>query len=257
MGVLTLVVGHTGDGKSVVIKHFAKAAALAGLGALVYFVEDPEKRTADRFLAEETGVAASDLGRLEVDPHEVDQLKQAAGAADWADRIAVRFGTVSAEEVLQDVAATKRVGGSPLGLVAVDYAQAIASEGSMEETCASTARALNELAGARNVATVFGSQVVTEVLRRGRARWEREPGDVSGFLPSLGDAMWSRRLEQYAKAELVAFRPGRWKRELGQDARDDTLELHVPKANFGPSGWVSLGWDGPRARVFSRKVSKK
>jgi hypothetical protein len=31
------------------MKQFAKAAALAGIGSLVYFVEDPRARTADRF----------------------------------------------------------------------------------------------------------------------------------------------------------------------------------------------------------------
>jgi hypothetical protein len=33
----------------------------------------------------------------------------------------------------------------------------------MEETCAATARSLNVIAGARSIATVFGSQVKTEV----------------------------------------------------------------------------------------------
>lgn len=50
-----------------------------------------------------------------------------------------------------------------MGLVVVDYAQALAHEGNMEEVCASTARALNVIAGERGMATVFGSQVKTEV----------------------------------------------------------------------------------------------
>lgn len=253
LGVLTLVPGHTGDGKSALLKQFAKAAATAGIASLVYFVEDPKRRTADRFLAEDTGIAAHNLGRLAVDPGEVADVRRAAeGAKDWASRVAVKFGHVEADQILEDAHKIQSVGGCPVGLIAVDYAQALAGEGGMEETCAGTARALNVLAIERNISTVFGSQVVTDVLRRGRARWERSPGDVSGFVPSLGDAMWSRRMEQYAKAIVAPFRPGRWRRELGEEAKDDTLELHVPKMSFGPTGWVALGWDGAHSRIYSK-----
>jgi hypothetical protein len=56
-------------------------------------------------------------------------------------------------------------------------------------------------------------------------RWDRSgSSDVSGFLPGIGDAMWSRRMEQYAKTVMVGFRPGRWRREMGEEARDDTME---------------------------------
>lgn len=252
LGVLTLIMGHTGDGKSAVIKQVAEAAAKAGIGSLVYFVEDPARRTADRWLADATGIAATELGRLDLNAQQVADVTAAAEAAEWSDRVAVQFGAVSPEQILADAEKHRTVGKAPVGLIAVDYAQAMANEGNMEETCASTARALNELALERNISTVFGSQVVTEVLRRGRARWERSFGDVSGFLPSLGDAMWSRRMEQYAKAVLVPFRPGRWRKELGEEAQDNTIELHVPKMSFGPSGWVSLGWDGAHSRIYSK-----
>lgn len=255
LGVLTLVVGHTGDGKSVLIKHLAKAAALAGVASLVYFVEDPKRRTADRFLAEDTGIAAHDLGRLKVTEQEVEDVRLAAGRAAWARHVAVSFGPVTPDRILADAERHRTIGGKPVGLVAVDYAQALAHEGGMEETCANTARALNVLATEREISTVFGSQVVTEVLRRGRARWDRQPGDVSGYLPGLGDAMWSRRMEQYAKAILVPFRPNRWRRELGEEAPDNIMELHVPKASFGPSGFVTLGWDGARSRIYSKRAA--
>lgn len=252
LGVLTLVVGHTGDGKSVLIKQFAQAAAMAGIASLVYFVEDPERRTADRFLADATNVAATELGRLDLTAGQVEDVSRAAEEAEWSDRVAVQFGPVTPEQILADAERHVTVGKAPVGLIAVDYAQALATEGSMEETCGSTARTLNVLAVDRNISTVFGSQVTTDVLRRGRARWERSFGDVSGFLPSIGDAMWSRRMEQYAKAVLVPFRPNRWKKELGEEALDNVIELHVPKMSFGPPGWVSLGWDGAHSRIFSK-----
>lgn len=254
LGVMTLVVGHTGHGKSVVMKQLGQGAAQAGLGVLLYFVEDPQRRTADRFLSTATGIASSDLGRLRVDEHELDDLKTAVDGADWADRIAVRFGSISPDQIIADVERIKHVSNAPLGLVGVDYAQALDNEGSLEETCARTAKALNEIAGRRSMATVFGSQVKTEVIKRGRDHFTRFPGDVSGFCPGATDAMWSARLSQYAKAVLTIHRPGKWKQDMGEDARDDVMELHVPKQNFGATGWVPLGWDGAHARIYSRKT---
>jgi replicative DNA helicase len=256
IGVLTLVVGHTGDGKSVLIKQFAKAAALAGIASQIYFVEDPKRRTADRYLSENTGIAAHDLGKLAVSDSEVRDLRASADRSrSWAEKVAVQFGVTSPEEILENAERVTTVGGAPVGLIAVDYAQALANEGNMEEMCGGAARALNVLALDRNISTVFGSQVVTDVLRRGRSRWERSPGDTSGYLPSLGDSMWSRRMEQYAKAVVVPFRPNRWRKELGEECRDDVMELHVPKMSFGPSGWVALGWDGAHSRIYSKKAT--
>lgn len=255
LGVLTLVLGHTGDGKSTVLKTFAEAAARDGIASHVYFVEDPKRRTADRYLASATGIAANAMGKLDLQRKELEDIQRAAKTADWARHVAVQFGPVSAEEILYNAQKQTTVGGAPVGLIAVDYAQAIAGEGSMEEVCGSTARALNVLAVERNISTVFGSQVVTDVLRRGRVRWDRNQGDVSGYLPTMGDAMWSRRMEQYSKAMLCVFRPNRWRKELGEECEDNVMELHAPKMSFGPSGWVSLGWDGAHSRIYSKKAT--
>lgn len=246
------MVGGTGSGKSVVIKHLAKAAAQAGLGSLVYFVEDPERRTADRYLSEVTGVATTDMGKLNLDMSEVGRIEQAATEAGWADRVAVQFGPVTAERILDEVAELKDVGGCPLGLVAVDYAGALDGdeEQSMETRCANTARALNVIAGQRNMSTVFGAQVASHVIPRGRQAFIQRPGDVSGFRPGLGDTALARRMEQYAKAVWTLHRPGYWKRELGDgSADDDVLELHVVKNSFGSTGWIPLLFDGPTASI--------
>lgn len=253
LGVLTLIVGHTGHGKSVVMKQLGQGAAQAGLASLLYFVEDPEKRTADRYLSTATGVSSSDLGKLRVDEHEIADLRTAVEEADWADRIGVRFGGISADEIMSDVERVREIGGVPVGLVGVDYAQALDGEHGLEETCARTAKALNKVACDRGMATVFGSQVKTEVISRGRDKYRQYPGDVSGFIPGATDAMWSTRLSQYAKAVMTLHRPGKWLQDMGEDARDDIMELHVPKQNFGPTGWVPMAWDGAHARIFSRK----
>lgn len=255
LGTLTLLVGGTGSGKSVVIKHLVRAAAEAGYGAVGYFVEDPRRRTADRFIAETTGIATTDLGKLALSPGEVKRVAQAADEATWADRVAVRFGSVSAAEILDEVGRITTVGGAPLGLVVVDYAGALEGDEteSWESRCATTARALNVIAGDRGMSTVFGAQAASHVIPRGRALYERHPGDVSGFRPGLGDAALARRMEQYAKSVWTLHRPGYWKRELGDgSATDDVLELHIVKNNFGGTGWVPLEFDGATSTIRDR-----
>jgi replicative DNA helicase len=245
LGVLTLLVGCTGAGKSLVMKHLAKAAAKAGIGVVVYFIEDPARRTADRFLAEETGIASTDLGKLDLEAGEVTRVQQAAEGMGWADRIGVHFGPVSADEILDQVGRITTVGGAPLGLVLVDYAGALTGDEPWEELCAKTARALNVIAEKRGISTVFGAQAASHVIPRGRTTWDRSPGDTSGFRPGLGDTALARRMEQYAKSMWSIHRPGYWKREMGDGgATDDTLELHIVKNNFGGTGWVPLLLDG-------------
>ncbi len=250
LGTLTLIVGGTGVGKSVVMTHLARAAAEQGLGVVVYFVEDPQRRTADRFISEATGILSTDLGKLDLDAKEVTRVVQAADQASWASRVAVRFGSVSATEILDEVSRIPTVGGAPLGLVVVDYAGALDGEGSLEELCASTARALNVVAGDRGISTVFGAQAASHVIPRGRALHDRHTGDVSGFRPGLGDAAFARRMEQYAKAVWTLHRPGYWKRELGDGtATDDVMELHVVKNSFGGTGWCALEFNGATSTI--------
>ncbi len=257
IGILTLLVGHTGDGKTTVLAQLAKGAAQAGLGVLLVLLEDPLDKLSDRFLAAITGESANRIGRLQVDP---ERLRAGAEAMDWTKRIGVVSGNYSPDEVLDILSKTETIRGVPLGLVIVDYAQGfLDEEEGMEKMCARMARSLNAVAMERKLAAVFGSQVKSEVLARGRARWERTSGreewgagDVGGFRPGKGDVMWSRRLEQYSKAVWYIFREGRWLRELAGSGEDNTIEINVGKANFGPEGAEIFAWDGATSTVSDR-----
>lgn len=259
IGILTLCVGHTGDGKTTVLAHLAEYAAKAGFGVLLVLLEDPADKLADRLLAKVTGITANKITRLQV--ADTERLDVAVSHLDWTSKVGLVAGTYTPDQVLDIVKQTDEVGGAPLGLVVVDYAQGfLDDEVGMEQVCAKMARTLNGVAMERGISCVFGSQVKSEVLQRGRQRWERTSAsgdpDESGFRPGKGDVMWSRRLEQYAKAVWYIFRPGRWRRELGVDtARDDVIELHVGKANYSQEGAESFRWDGATSTVADR-ISK-
>lgn len=264
IGVNTLVVAHTGEGKTSVLAQLAEGAARAGLGAKLYVLEDPEDRVCDRVLSVITGVSANAISRLNADPA---ALAVALPQLDWARRISLVTDLHTTEDVLADLEATTEVGGAPLRLAAVDYAQGfVEDDKGMERMCSTLCMGLREWSKRRRAASVLGSQVRSEVIARGRARWERSlqaaerdnkrRPDISGFRPGKGDAMWSQRLEQYSKAVWYPFRPGRWWKEMcaGDAARaavmaDDTIELRVGKQNFGPEGWETFRWDGATTRI--------
>lgn len=264
IGVNTLVVAHTGEGKTSVLAQMAEGAARAGMGAKLYILEDPEDRVCDRALAALTGIGANDISRLRADP---EQLAAALGHMEWARRVDLVTDLHTPDAVLEDLEATTTVGGAPLRFAAVDYAQGfVEDDRGMERTCSRLCMGLREWSKRRRAASALGSQVRSEVLDRGRQRWERsliaaerDPRrrpDVSGFRPGKGDAMWSKRLEQYSKAVWYVFRPGRWWKEMcaGDPARaaavaDDTVEIRVGKQNFGPEGWETFRWDGATTRI--------
>lgn len=259
-GVATALVAHTGVGKSSFARQVAEGAARAGAGVLWVIGEDPEDATAERYLADGTGVTATEMGRLDLTEGELGRIDLAAAqAASWAKRIRPVFECPSVDDVLALVDSTADVSGAPLALVVLDYAQIFGDSDNLEHEVAKLGRQMQKRSapksadspGGRNLATLIISQASNDVIRRGREQYLRTK-DVRGFVPGKGDIEWCKRMEKSTKAYWVLDRPGMWKREMGEDDPDDTAELHVKKANFGPTGWVQLAWDGPRCR-FSDK----
>lgn len=248
----TALVAHTGVGKSSFARQVVEAAAKAGAGVLYLIGEDPEDATAERYFADGTSVSATEMGRLDLSARQLDDIEAAARAAGaWAKRVRPIFECPSVDEVLELVDNTMDVGGAPLTEVVLDYAQIFGDEGNLEGEIAKLGRGMQERAAARSIATLILSQANNRVIDRGREQYQRTK-DVRGFVPGKGDIEWCKRLEKSTKAYWVLDRPGMWRREMGEDDPDDTAELHVKKANFGPTGWVQLGWDGPRCRFFSK-----
>ena len=251
-GVATALVAHTGVGKSSFARQVAEGAARAGAGVLWVLGEDPEDATAERYLADTTGVTATEMGRLDLAPGELDRIDQAAAAASpWAKRIRPIFEAPTVDDVLELVDGTQTVGSAPLALVILDYAQIFGDADNLEHEVAKLARGMQVRAADRRIATLILSQAANDVIKRGRDEYFRTR-EVRGFLPGKGDIEWCKRMEKSTKAYWVLDRPGLWKREMGEDDPDDYAELHVKKANFGPTGWVPLNWDGPHCR-FSDK----
>lgn len=153
------------------------------------------------------------------------------------------------ESVLNVTDQVQTVGGAPVQLVLIDYAQVLGSTKSLEDDIANLGKGMHARSRKRGFATMVGSQVSTDVIKRGREAWYQKR-DISQIRPSLGDTEWCKRLEKLTKAVWSLVRPNRWLREFGEDADDDNAELHVIKSNFGPMGWVHLNWEGPSCRFL-------
>lgn len=256
-GVLTIIGAATGEGKSIAKLHLMQAAAERGIRVLALDFEDPAKKTADRSLAGATGINSRKLGLLDFDEQADEQLRAALKKSKtWASKVSHCAGLLSREE------ATEAIQDHKGGLAMLDYAQALPDSGEgMERTIAGLAWDLNTNAQDRNRAVLAFSQVVGEVESRGARVYEKsvardpENPDLSGYQPGpgAGDLAWSRALGQRAKCVVYLHRPGRWAKKHGVQAKDDKMLWIVAKSNFGDEGTVTLGFDGPSARLYDWK----
>jgi replicative DNA helicase len=251
--ILTVIGAPTGEGKSIFKKHLQEYAAQQGLKALDLSFEDPPERSADRTFSTLTGLNNARLAATDFDEDELVRVGLALDEAeDWADNIEYHFGLQTPEACLA------LVEDSDADLVQVDYAQAFPEgERGLERTIAQFAWDLNSHAQQKRCAVVIYSQLSSEVEKRGMRMAEaaKRRGDqdayIDGFRPfGASDLAWSNALGQRAKGLGFLFRPGRYRKRLGEGSKDDRMELIWPKKNFGAEGTVTVGFDGKTARLF-------
>jgi hypothetical protein len=257
-GVLTVLGGVDGQGKSFVKKHLATSAAKAGLVVADITFEDPEAKTMDREISAHTRIDSRKLGLAN---YNIDDLDRIFASLDevkkWGHRIHCHFGLVGAEEIF---AALEAMDPKP-DLVLLDYAQALpeSENTTLERTIASVAWNANVYAQANNCGFVVFSQVKPEISNRGHATFfaakKRDPEafDISGFYPGPGtqDLAWSSAFGQRARCVGYIVRPGYYEIQLGKPgAVDNRLDIRFAKVTFGNAGLVELGFDGPTGRIF-------
>lgn len=257
LGCVTLLMAHTGEGKSSLMRQLLLGASDAGLPVLDISVEDPAEKTADRVLSNRTGIPSQSLNRLEVSPQELARLRSVAHSLpDW-DAVDQNPGAEGLLPLIRRWLAAQPDGPA---LVGIDYLQRLADT---EETLGRLGNALADLAKERGIAILAASQVKSEAVAEARRRFnfaKAPPAMPSNWLdfaryfqPQLSDAKACRRLEESAKCAMVFFRPGRWARSIcGWQVDDSICELHIIKSNFGATGYFTLGWDGPTQRIYQR-----
>jgi replicative DNA helicase len=263
-GLLTVIGGVDGMGKSLVSNHLSQAAGRGGLHAAQIVMEDPEDVVADRSLANQTGLDSRKLMLGTFDPMDLDRIYAAARETEtWGKFVHYYSGLLQADQVLDglnELAADLASQGEKLSLVQVDYAQAFpdGNEG-LESVIRHFSWDANKFAQEHNCGFVCYSQVKPEINARGQTHFwsarKRDPDawDVSGYMPGPGTQWlsWASAFGQRGRAVGYIFRPGYYERMLGKgDAVDDRLWINWAKVNFGNSGVLELKFDGPTGRIY-------
>lgn len=256
-GVLTVLGGVDGQGKSFVKKHLATSAAKCGLKVAMIDFEDPEAKTMDREISNHTRIDSRKLGLAGFDILDLDKIFASLDEVrKWGANISYHTGLVGPDEIME---ALNSMEPKP-DLVLLDYAQALPEgDSGLERTIAHLAWNANVYAQVHNCGFVVFSQVKPEVSNRGHAAFwaakKRDPEswDVSGFYPGPGtqDLAWSSAFGQRARAVGYIVRPGHYELQLGKPgAVDNRIDIRWAKVTFGNSGMLELGFDGPTGRIF-------
>ena len=266
-GILTIVGGDPGVGKTAWALKFLEGASKQGYSPQGYFFEDPIAFMSDRITAKAIGESAFKLRRLELNDDDIpERLRSVADGLTWLANVDVEDTISPSADLLSGLDARTT---EETGLIVIDYAQAFDAESderSVERIIARLAWGLNQLAKKKNVAIVLFSQLKTEVRDRGNKwyenfRWKtgEEATDksleaVEGFRPRSGDLQWSSALHQRAKQILYLFRPKAWLRSFGVQVADDRVQVQIDKGNYGPNKEiVEFVWDGALCKISEKK----
>src|SRR5688572_18038294 len=127
-GVLTVLGGVDGQGKSFVSNHLAQSAGRAELHVAQLVFEDPEEQTANRSIANQTGIDSRKLNMATFDVMDMDKIYAAAKSTEsWGQYVHYHSGLVDVADAmgaLEDLSSDLQSQGDSLGLVLLDYAQA-------------------------------------------------------------------------------------------------------------------------------------
>lgn len=230
LGVVTLVLGETGHGKSTLAMHFMRAGLTVGDRPICFSYEDGHRSFAQRALAQESGVPTQVIARRHFRGTEARDLATLGprNLGERRERIAAWRG-----QTVDDLCRTVRrlrsrgpeAGAKSVGrLVVVDYLQAIPKPYrrgvSTPEAIGENHAALEDLAAREQIAVVVMSQVNDEPMRR-----EKD------HRPQLRDVAGSRDPAKGCKLALGLYRPAMY--DASADPR--AAEILILKNNQGAS----------------------
>ena len=253
-GDFIVVAGRPGMGKSVLLNHVCKAAAMDGAPAIQFSLEMPRAQNLQRLIAD------IDYDEYPADPLHYTWFRKGALRAEQLDRAAragmrlrqlpIEIHDNSGVTVHEIAAVAERFAAKQkrMGIVAVDYLQIVQPT---DRYAGSKVQEVTEISnGLKTLAKRIGWPVVAGCqLHRGVEGREQKR-------PRLADLRESGAIEQDADVVLGLFRRGyyvedkrpeygssdpawaTWKAEY--DAVKNDLDIGILKNRNGPTGTVSL-----------------
>jgi replicative DNA helicase len=259
-GIVTILCGRPGHGKSSKALAAADAASEAGMGVHLFSLEDSWRSYTDRALARQSGVPAESMRAANLNAGDLQRIQGAASRLwrrqGW--KVDDRSG-ITADEIIRSVRRHRKKNGTRL--VIVDYVQLVRRpRGASEyEALGEIGVAFQTAAKQDGLAYLVLSQLNRELEKRADKR------------PQLSDLRGSGTLEEYCKAAVAVYRGsvygGRPKREVDydcdcqvrgecsahqptQDAWERQMQLLLIKNSTGQCpARVFAPWHGPTTRV--------
>lgn len=234
-GLLHIVAGRPGMGKTALMLNCAVNAALAGLRPLVFSLEDTSYFVNLRLLARFADV---DLQKLTMRAAKGDDLRRILEAMNQLHGLPLYVDDTAAL-TSADIRhrARRHQARHGLDVIFVDHLGCLRDPGkSLFEQTTAAVQGLAELAKALHVPVVCTCQLNRDVEHRTDHR------------PILADLRQSGEIEQAARVVLFPLRPGYYDEDAGED--DHRMTLIVAKQNHGKLGDLPLWCD--MSRMFIR-----
>jgi replicative DNA helicase len=231
-GLVTIVSGRPGMGKSVLSLHIALNVARAGGKVLFFALEDAREFVQRRALAALGNLHMMRLTLNRIDRDEYPRLLEAMRLLDHLPLWIIERGLTS-EQIRQYALAHKAEHG--LDLVVIDHVGLVMDKGEEYEVLTQASRTLVALAKETGVPVVVCSQL------------NRKLEDRMDKRPREGDLRGSGHLEEDARAVWFCYRPGKYK--PNDESIRNEFELIVAKASHGPTGYVKLWCDLARMTI--------
>ncbi len=226
-GLLYIVAGRPGSGKTALALNIARTAAGAGGRVLFFSLEMPAAELARRLLSAESKIDGHRLSRGRMG--EAEQLRSVHAAAALAKLpLAIDdTGGLQIDRLMGRARRTKAEHG--ISLIVVDYVQLVRPSqrwGTREAEVAEVSRSLKVLAKELNVPVLACAQLNRAVESR------------TDKTPTLSDLRESGAIEQ--DADVIAF--------ISRPGDDGRVELTIAKHRQGPTGKIVLTFDAKLTR---------
>lgn len=254
-GIITIVAGRPGMGKSALALQIADHASARGHGVHVFSLEDSDAAYADRSLATGARVPTTRIRTAQL--QRGDMLGLMRRAADLGRRKRWRYqkgSSMSAEAVVREVRRIRKE--NDTRLVIVDYVQLLDKPRRYQSENYALDHIMKVLAAAAK-ADDLAYLVLCQLNRDCEKREDKRP--------RASDLRDSGSLEQISKCVLGLYRgsvygPPHHGIDYNDSDPDDPcprddewerrLEILILKQNHGPLGTVVCGWDGPCTRIY-------
>lgn len=258
-GIVTIIAGRPGMGKSSVFVAGADAATASGHGVHVFAFEDSIDSLADRAMAGLSGVAAESIRAMSLNRGEMRQIGDALNKLRARKRWLIEDApSPYVDDIIR--AARREQVANGTKVVIVDYVQLLRGPRGRKYRVADREQELSDIgtelmlaAREDGIAYLLGSQLNRECERREDKR------------PVVSDMRGSGTLEERAKCVVMVYRGCVYGPAVeGVDERRDdtrgeylpdgeewgrTMELLVEKNSNGRTGRVFATFDGPSMRV--------